>query len=87
MSTFFDKLKPRRSVLKRTKVRPDLPKLLLYTDWLPGKHQRRLLDIEGNPHELDDNIVESYYKLSKGSESTKLIDDHWPDQKPKPVKK
>lgn len=75
----FDKLRARRSVLKRTNSnRKELPKLVLYLEWLGGTSQRKVMDSEQNEHVLDDKIVQSYYKLVSGSEAKDLLAQHWP---------
>ncbi len=77
MSEFIEKMRPRHTVLKRTRPRTDLPKLLLYMD-MPTTAKRRLLDSEGEEHELADNIVESSYRLVTGAQAKTLIEEHWP---------
>lgn len=75
----FDKLRARRSVLKRTAKRPQLPPLILYLEWLGGTGQRRFLAEDGQEHVLDDKTVQSSYKLVPGKDSKALIEKHWPE--------
>ena len=79
---FFGKLRPYKSVLKRTRPRHELPTTLLYVDWLSGEGKRKLFDSEGNEHVITDKLLQSNYKLSTGAAAKKLIKEHWADANP-----
>ncbi|OGQ83162.1 MAG: hypothetical protein A2289_02365 [Deltaproteobacteria bacterium RIFOXYA12_FULL_58_15] len=79
---YFDKLRVKRTVLERSTGRKDLPKLVLYTEWLPPA-QRKVVDTEGKEHVLDDKVVESHYGVVTGKQGKSLIDKHWKDEKAK----
>jgi hypothetical protein len=74
----IDKLLAKRSVLERTKKQDNLPNLALYTQWLGGTGQRRLIDIEQGEHIVDDKTVKSCFRMLTGSQSKALIKEHWP---------
>ena len=63
MSEFFDRLRMRRSVLKRTTRRKDLPEAVLYLEWLGGEMSRKVMDPEGNKQVITDHLLESNFKL------------------------
>lgn len=79
----LDKLRTRRTIFKRTKTRPDLPRLGLYIEWLGGTAQRRILDEQNAEHVIDDKVLLSYYKLVNKAESKALLVRHWPAEKEK----
>jgi len=81
----LNKLRPRRSILKRTKARADLPRLALYMEWVGGTNQRRLLDEENNEHVIDDKVVLSYYRQVSGADGKKLLAAHWAEASKKPT--
>ena len=74
---FFEKLRPYKTVLRRTRPRHELPADLLYIEWLAGEGKRKLMDIAGKEHVIADKLLESNYKLSTGSTAKKLIKEHW----------
>jgi hypothetical protein len=76
--TFFDKMQTRRSVLKRTRSRQDLPQVVLYVEGVAGQPRRKVLDTEGKEHIIDDSVLQSQYKLVTGSQGKELIEQHWP---------
>ena len=77
MKDTFSKLRPRRSVLKRTTKRPDLPAAVLYVEWLGGEMSRKVVDAEGKEHVLTDATMQSHYKLVSGPSAKELIEAHW----------
>ena len=77
MADFFDRLRVRKSVLKRTTKRKELPEVVLYLEWLGGEARRRVLDAEGGEHVLTDDVVQSNYKLVSNAQAKKLIATHW----------
>lgn len=77
MSDFFARLRVRKSVLKRTTKRKELPEAVLYVEWLGGEARRRVLDTDRKEHLLTDDIVQSNYKLVSNAEAKKLIASHW----------
>ena len=79
MSDFFDRLRVRKSVLKRTTKRKELPEAVLYVEWLSGEARRRLLDVARNEHVLNDDVIQSNYKLVSNAQAKKLIASHWKD--------
>ncbi len=81
MQTFFDKLNPRRSVLKRTRGRPDLPALVIYIENIGGQAKRKVLDEQGGEHLIDDSLLQSQYKLVTGAQGKELVTKHWPHLK------
>lgn len=90
VSDFFDRLRARRSVLKRTRKRDDLPEAVLYLEWVGGEGARRLLDPEGKEHVLPDAVVQSNYKSATKAEGKKLIEKYWADhaaKKQEPIRK
>lgn len=80
MNDFLSKARPGRTVLKRTQPRADLPRLVLYTEWLAGEMRRRVIDTEGKEHVLADTVVQSAYKLVTGGQAEELLQKHWPRQ-------
>lgn len=84
MSDFFTKLQARRTVLKRTTKRKDMPSEVLYVGMLQGQKARQVLDMEGNEHAIDDLSLQSNYKLEKGSKTKTLIETHWKEHVAKP---
>lgn len=87
MSTdFFDRLRVRKSVLKRTTKRKELPEAVLYVEWLSGEARRRLLDAERKEHVLADDVVQSNYKLVNNAQAKKLIASHWKEDVAAPQK-
>ncbi len=83
MKDALSKLKPLRTVVERTKPKAGLPKLALYTEWLSGQFKRRLVDVDGASHDIDDLTIQSHFKVVSGSKSKVLIDKHWADHKVK----
>jgi hypothetical protein len=77
MSDFFARLRVRRSVLKRTTKRKDLPEAVLYLEWLSGEAKRKVLDGAGQEHVFADDLLQSNFKLVNNAEAQKLIDAHW----------
>ena len=84
---FLEKLRPYKSVVRRTRPQKDLPEELLYIDWLGGEGKRKLLDLQGNEHTLTDKVIQSNYKMATGSYAKKLIKEHWADANPHAAKK
>jgi len=82
---FFGKLRPYKTVLKRTRPRHELPTQLLYVDWLSGEGKRKLLDLEGNEHVITDKVLQSNYKMTTGASAKKLIQEHWASANPNAV--
>tara|TARA_Y100001934_G_C12364257_1_gene782530 strand:+ start:1752 stop:2024 length:273 start_codon:yes stop_codon:yes gene_type:complete len=82
LQDFLGKLRPYKSVLKRTRPKNELPTELLYIDWLSGESKRKLLDVAGNEHVLTDKILQSNYKLSTGAAAKALIKEHWAEANP-----
>jgi len=76
-SFFFRNIRPKKSVLKRTRPRADLPQHVLYLGELVGQNQRRVVGPEGEEKVLTDKIVESNYKLVSGPEAEELVQKHW----------
>ena len=79
---FLDKLRPYKTVLKRTSNKQDFAFELLYVEWLAGESKRKLLDRSGGEHTLADKDLLSHYKVATGSAAKKLIKEHWPDANP-----
>ena len=77
MAGFLDKLRARRTVLKRTRKGADLPAAVLYVEWLSGEGKRKVLDTDGGEHALPDKVLESHYKVCNKTDGQKLIDAHW----------
>ncbi len=77
MSDFFKNLQARRTVLKRTKVKPELPAVVLYIETLGGEMKRRVLDTKGGEHLINDKVMQSYYRVLPGSQAKELIAQHW----------
>jgi hypothetical protein len=77
MSDFFDRLRIRKSVLKRTTKRKELPEAVLYLEWLSGEARRRLLDVARKEHLLADDVIQSNYKLVSNAQAKKMIASHW----------
>ena len=84
MNEFFDRLRMRRSVLKRTTKKKELPEAVLYLEWLGGETSRKVMDPEGTEQVLTDHVLESNYKLVSNAEAKKLIAAHWSKQVAKP---
>ncbi len=82
MADILAKARAGRTVLKRTTSTQggDLPRLVLYMEWLAGENKRRVVDTEGKEHRLNDKIVESSYKLVTGGQAEELLAQHWPAQ-------
>lgn len=90
ISDFFSRLRIRKSVLKRTTKRKELPEAVLYVEWLSGEARRRVLDAERKEHVLTDDVVQSNYKLVSNAVAKKLIESHWKadvGEPQKPVRK
>lgn len=86
MATLLDKMQTRKTVLKRTRTRADLPALVLYLETVSGQPKRRVLDSEGKEHVIDESVLQSQYRLVSGGQAKELIDKHWPHQKQPPGK-
>ena len=76
-SFFFRNMRPKKSVLKRTRPKPELPPYVLYLGELVGQNQRRVIGTTGEEKVLPDKIVESNYKLVSGPEAEALLQEHW----------
>ena len=83
MQDIFQKLKVNQTVFQRTKNAPELPKWALYSEWLSGQNKRRVLDPEGQAHDLDDKVLQSHYKLVTKSQAKKLLAQYWPQESAK----
>jgi hypothetical protein len=81
MATMLDKMQTKRTVLKRTRSRADLPALVLYLETVSGQPKRRVLDADGKEHLIDESVLQSQYKLVTGPQAKDLIDKHWPSAK------
>ena len=68
---FLDKLRPYKTVLKRTSSKQELPFELLYVAWLAGAE-----------HTIADKALLSHYKVATGGAAKKLIKEHWPNANP-----
>jgi len=79
---FLDKLRPYKTVLKRTSSKQELPFELLYVDWLAGEGKRKLVDRAGAEHTIADKALLSHYKVATGGAAKKLIKEHWPNANP-----
>jgi hypothetical protein len=86
MNDHFSKWRAHRTVLVRTRKRPDLPESLLYVGGDGGDGKRAMLDPEGKEQRIADAILQSQYKLATGSEADSLIAEHWAKAQPKPQK-
>lgn len=86
MQSFLDRMQTRRSVLKRTRGRPDLPALVLYLETVSGQPKRRVVDAEGKEHVLDESVLQSQYKLVTGAQAKDLHARHWPNLQPPTAK-
>lgn len=82
MNDMLQKLRPRRTVLKRTTKKADLPEAALYIEWLGGEMSRKLLDTAKKEHILSDQLLLSNYKVVGGTEAEKLIGEHWETEQP-----
>ncbi len=76
-TSFFDRLRSRRSVLKRTRKRDDLPEVVLYLEWIGGEAKRRVMAPDGSEHVFADAVIESNYKSASKQEAEKLIEAYW----------
>ena len=81
MATMLDKMQTRRTVLKRTRPRADLPALALYVETVSGQPKRKVLDTEGKEHVIEETLLQSQYKVVTGPQAKDLIDQHWPKAK------
>ncbi len=77
MADFFSRLRVRRSVLKRTTKRKDLPPAVLYLEWLSGENSRRVMGPDGQAHVFTDDLLQSHFKLVSNTEAQRLIEAHW----------
>ena len=84
MATMLDKMQTKRTVLKRTRPRHDLPALVLYLESVAGQPKRKVVDADGKEHELEEAVLQSQYKLVTGPQAAELIDKHWPKLKEPP---
>jgi hypothetical protein len=82
MQSFLDKMQTKRTVLKRTKSRAELPALVLYLETVAGQPKRRVLDTEGKEHEIEETVLQSTYKLVTGAQAKELHAQHWPKVTP-----
>lgn len=84
MADILAKARAGRTVLKRTTSTQgvELPRLVLYMEWLAGENRRRVLDTEGQEHRIPDRIIESSYKLVTGGQAEELLHEHWPSAAP-----
>ena len=82
VQSFLEKLRPFKTVLKRTSSRQEFRTELLYVEWLTGEGKRKLLDYGGGEHVLTDKELESNYKMATGGAAKKLIKEHWPKANP-----
>ena len=90
MNDFFTRLRVRKSVLKRTTKRKELPEAVLYVEWLSGEARRRVLDAERKSHVFTDDVIQSNYKLVSNAVAKKLVASHWKEdvgEPQKPVRK
>lgn len=78
MKDAFSNLRVKRSVLKRTRSRADLPAVVLYLGPLAGQMKQKVMTPEGGEQELTDGVLASYYKLVTGSKGKELLEEHWP---------
>lgn len=78
MADILGKARAGRTVLKRTTSQSNIPKLVLYVEWLAGENKRRVLDTEQKEHRIDDRIIESSYRLVTGGQAQELLEKHWP---------
>jgi hypothetical protein len=76
-SFFFRNIRAKKSVLRRTRPRPELPQYVLYLGELVGQNQRRVVGPAGEEKILSDKVVESNYKLVSGPEAEDLVKAHW----------
>jgi hypothetical protein len=79
--SMLDKMQTRRTVLKRTRPRPDLPGLVLYVEAVAGQPRRKVIDPEGKEHVIDEKVLQSMYKLLPGPQAQELLDKNWPKAK------
>jgi hypothetical protein len=84
---FFNKLRPYKTVLKRTKPPATLPGELLYVHGLAGERKRSLLDASGETHTMTDKVLQSTYKMTNAKTAKTLIEEHWANAKPKQAPK
>ena len=82
LQNFLEKLRPYKTVLKRTSSRREFAAELLYVEWLAGEGKRKLLDHDGNEHVITDKSLESNYKMATGGAAKKLIETYWPKANP-----
>ncbi|MEK7704834.1 MAG: hypothetical protein AAB426_07735, partial [Myxococcota bacterium] len=68
----------KRSVLKRTRSRADLPAVVLYLGPLSGQMKQKVMTPEGSEQDLADGVMSSYYKLVTGTKGKELLESHWP---------
>jgi hypothetical protein len=83
MADILAKARAGRSVLKRTNSTQgggELPKLVLYMEWLAGENKRRVVDTDGKEHRIPDRMIESSYRLVTGGQAEELMGEHWPAQ-------
>jgi hypothetical protein len=79
MADILGKARAGRTVLKRTNTQQaNMPKLVLYLEWLAGENKRRVLDTENKEHRIDDRTIESSYRLVTGNQAQELMEKHWP---------
>jgi len=74
----FAALRVKRSVLKRTRARADLPPVVLYLGPLVGQMKRKVMTPEGAEQEITDKVLSSYYRLVTGPQGKELLSSHWP---------
>lgn len=83
MTDILQKLRPRRTVLKRTTKKAELPEAALYLEWLGGEMSRKVVDTAKKEHILSDQLLLSNYKIASSAEAEKLIAEHWKTEQPK----
>ena len=83
MQSFLDRMQMKRSVLKRTKTRAELPAIVLYMESVPAQHKVRVLDTDGQEHLLDETVLQSHFKLVTWGQAKELLAAHWPKYAPK----
>ena len=81
---FFEKLRPYKTVLQRTRPRHELPVAALYVRTLVGEGKHQVLDAGSAEHLITDKLLESNYKMATGATAKKLIKEHWANAKPQP---
>ncbi|MED5465109.1 MAG: hypothetical protein VX699_10670 [Myxococcota bacterium] len=81
---FFEKLRPYKTVLQRTRPRHELPVAVLYVRSFMGEGKHQVLDATSAEHVITDKLLESNYKMATGAAAKKLIKEHWAEARPQP---